>query len=131
MTIMEEIYTLLKKYVQSINECNLELAREIWDTEGSVSLIHPNGYEYSFEEIKKHFYLEIMNNLFSKRDLKIKDIMTKFYGNTAFLEFNWDFYAADKSANQEIHTQGRETQFIVLRDSGWKISNIHYSTQKS
>ena len=54
---MDKINYLLEKYVKSINECDLELAREIWDSEGKVSFIHPNGYEHSFEEIKEHFYI--------------------------------------------------------------------------
>lgn len=124
---MEEIYTLLRKYVKSINECNYEIAREIWDTEGSVSLLHPSGYENSYNEIKDNFYVSIMERKFSKRDLKIKDITTKYYGNTALLEFCRDFYAIDSNSGEEIHNQGKETQFIVLRDKGWKISNIHYS----
>ncbi len=126
---MEEIDILLKSYIESINTCNLELAKEIWDKEGSVSLIHPNGHEKGFLEIKDKFYLGIMYENFSYRDLKIKDIMTRYYGNTAFLEFCWDFYATKKETNEEIHTKGRETQFIVLRDNGWKLSNIHYSIE--
>lgn len=124
---MERIDVLLDKYVLSVNECNLDLAREIWDKEGSISFIHPLGYEHNFEEIKEHFYLGTMGRLFSKRDLKLKDIMTKFYGETAFLEFSWDFYATKREDGEQIHTTGRETQFIVLRDNEWKISNIHYS----
>lgn len=124
---MERIETLLRNYIKSINECDIELAKSIWDTEGSVSLIHPKGYEYSFEDIKNNFYLEIMNKQFLKRELKIKDIMTRYYGNTALIEFSWDFYALSQITNEEIHTKGRETQFIVLRDNGWRISNIHYS----
>ncbi len=126
---MKRIDTLLEKYVESINTCNTELAREIWDKEGSVSFIYPRGRDYGFEDIKENFYLGVMDKLFSKRSLKLKDIMTKYYGNTAFLEFSWDFYATQKDTNEEIHTQGCETQFIVLRDDGWKLSNIHYSQE--
>lgn len=39
---MKKIEKLLGKYVKSINECNLELAREIWDMEESVFLIRYN-----------------------------------------------------------------------------------------
>ncbi len=124
---MEKIYCLLNKYVQSINECNLELAREIWDCEDSISFIHPMGYEHSFEEIKEHFYLGTMGNLFSKRDLKIKNVSAKFYDRAAFLEFSWDFYAVKKETEEQIHTLGRETQLLVWRNNEWKISNIHYS----
>ena len=34
-----------------------------------------------------------------------------------------------KETNEQIHTKGRETQFLVLRDNEWKINNIHYSQE--
>lgn len=126
---MERIDALLKKYVESVNTANEELAREIWDREGSISFIHLKGYAIGLDEIMEHFRLGLMSELFSKRDFKLKDIMIKYYGNTAFLEFRWDFYATRKDTNDEIHAQGRETQFIVLRDDGWKFSNIHWSPE--
>ena len=70
-----------------------------------------------------------MGNLFSKRDLKIKNVSAKFYDKAAFLEFSWDFYAVKKEVGEQIHTQGRETQLLVLRNNEWKISNIHYSQE--
>ena len=124
---MEEIDILLKNYIESINTCSIKLAQEAWDTEGSVSFIHPNGTEQGFEEIKNNFYLEFLNKQFSNRNFRIKDIMTKYYGNTALLEFDWEFLATLKDSNKDINTQGKETQFIVLRDKGWKLSNIHRS----
>ena len=126
---MEKIDDLLKKYIESINTANVELAREIWDREGSISFIHPKGYAIGFDDIMDHFHLGRMNTNFSNRNFKLKDIMIKYYGNTAFLELRWDFYATNDDTNDEIHTEGRETQFIVLRDGGWKFSNIHSSSE--
>ena len=126
---MERIDVLLKSYIESVNTSDEKLFREIWDREGSISFIHPNGYAIGFEEIVEHFRLGRMSTNFSNRNFKIKDIMIKYYGNTAFLEFRWDFFATKKDTNDEIHTEGRETQFIVLRDSGWKFSNIHCSSE--
>ena len=126
---MDKIHNLLYKYVQSINECNLEFAKEIWDSEDLISFIHPLGYEHSFEEIKEHFYLGTMDKLFLKRDLKIKNISTKFFGNTAFLAFSRAFSAVKKDAGVHIPTKGRETPLLILRDNEWKISNIHYSQE--
>ena len=126
---MERIDDLLKSYIESVNTSDEKLFREIWDREGSISFIHPNGYAMGFEEIVEHFRLGRMSTNFSNRNFKIKDIMIKYYGNTAFLEFRWDFFATMKDTNDEIHTEGRETQFIVLRDSGWKFSNIHCSSE--
>ena len=124
---MDKINYLLEKYVKSINECDLELAREIWDSEGKVSFIHPNGYEHSFEEVKEHFYIGTMQRLCTKRDLQLKNIAAKFDEKTAFLEFSWDFFATLRETGEPIHTKGRETQYLVLRNNEWKISNIHYS----
>ncbi len=126
---MERIDDLLKSYIESVNASDEKLFREIWDREGSISFIHPKGYAIGFEEIVEHFRLGRMSTNFSNRDFKIKDIMIKYYGNTAFLEFRWDFFATMKDTNDEIHTEGRETQFIVLRDGGWKFSNIHCSSE--
>lgn len=127
---MERIDDLLKSYIESVNTSDEKLFREIWDREGSISFIHPKGYAIGFEEIIEHFRLGRMSTNFSNRNFKIKDIMIKYYGNTAFLEFRWDFFATMKDTNDEIHTEGRETQFIVLRDSGWKFSNIHCSSEE-
>lgn len=127
---MERIDDLLKSYIESVNTSDEKLFREIWDREGSISFIHPKGYAIGFEEIVEHFRLGRMSTNFSNRNFKIKDIMIKYYGNTAFLEFRWDFFATMKDTNDEIHTKGRETQFIVLRDSGWKFSNIHCSSEE-
>lgn len=127
---MERIDDLLKSYIESVNTSDEKLFREIWDREGSISFIHSKGYAIGFEEIVEHFRLGRMSTNFSNRDFKIKDIMIKYYGNTAFLEFRWDFFATMKDTNDEIHTEGRETQFIVLRDSGWKFSNIHCSSEE-
>lgn len=126
---MERIDDLLKSYIESVNTLDEKLFREIWDREGSISFIHPRGYAIGFDEIVEHFRLGRMSTNFSNRNFKIKDIMIKYYGNTAFLEFRWDFLATMKDTNDEIHTEGRETQFIVLRDSGWKFSNIHCSSE--
>lgn len=127
---MERIDDLLKSYIESVNTSDEKLFREIWDREGSISFIHPRGYAIGFDEIVEHFRLGRMSTNFSNRNFKIKDIMIKYYGNTAFLEFRWDFFASMKDTNDEIHTEGRETQFIVLRDSGWKFSNIHCSSEE-
>ncbi len=127
---MERIDDLLKSYIESVNTSDEKLFREIWDREGSISFIHPRGYAIGFDEIVEHFRLGRMSTNFSNRNFKIKDIMIKYYGNTAFLEFRWDFFATMKDTNDEIHTEGRETQFIVLRDSGWKFSNIHCSSEE-
>lgn len=109
---MERIDDLLKSYIESVNTSDEKLFREIWDREGSISFIHPRGYAIGFDEIVEHFRLGRMSTNFSNRNFKIKDIMIKYYGNTAFLEFRWDFFAtmkdtlnADNSGYTGTYTQ--------------------------
>ena len=126
---MDKINQLLKNYVKSVNDCDTELARTFWDSEDEVSFIHPRGNEHSFDEIKDNFYIGTMGKLFENRDLRLFDIKAKIYKDTAFLEFRWDFYATVKETGENIIHKGRETQFLVLRNGEWKISNIHYSKE--
>lgn len=129
MNVEKKLKTLLENYVKSINDCNLDLASEIWNLEDRISFIHPVGYEHNFDEIKENFYLKTMNERFSKRDLRIKDLKYTIYGTTAIVEFCWDFYATVKQTNENIIHKGRETQFLVLKDDNWEITHIHYSTK--
>ena len=126
-----KINELLKKYVQSINSCDVGLAREIWSKKDRISFIHPLGYEHSFDEIVQNFYINTMQKLFSKRDLRIKELKTSIHGDSALIEFQWDFFATVADTNEEIIHKGRETQFLVFEDNNWKISHIHYSTKLS
>ncbi len=124
-----KINNLLEKYVKSINQCDLEIAKEIWDWKGEVSFIHPLGYEYSYNDIIEHFYKTIMGGMFSKRNLVIKDLKYVIYGNTALVKFCWDFYAVSANTGEKIHTKGRESQFLVLQNNEFKITHIHYSPE--
>ena len=121
------IDTLLKKYVHSVNTCDLELVKKIWNDEGEISFLHPRGYEHSIDEVIQHFYLGTMDRLFTERNLFLKCLKSKVYTDTAFLEFQWDFYAKERETGKEIHHEGRETQFLVWKNNEWRIVNIHYS----
>ncbi len=123
----EGIEKLIKDYARSIDEADAELARGLWDDAGRVSFIHPLGYEHSFEEIAEHFYKGTMGALFSKRELVVKNIECSVYGEAAFVEFEWDFYATARTDGSALHTEGRESQFIVRRGGAWKIAHVHYS----
>ena len=127
--LTDKINKLLKNYVKSVNECDIELARTFWDLEEPLSFIHPRGYEHNFDEVINNFYIGTMGKLFSNRDLRLYDIKSKINDNTAFLEFHWDYYATVNETGENIIHKGRETQFLVLRGGEWKISNIHYSTE--
>lgn len=119
------IEELLRKYKQSVNTGDLNLIKEIWNTD-EVSFIHPNGYEHSFDDVIKHFYNGAMAG-FKNRDLRLKDVKYKTFENTALVECRWDFYATNIETGEKIHNKGRESQFLVNKNGVWKITHIHYS----
>lgn len=123
----KEIKDLIALYVKSIETCDRELAAKLWNQTDPVSFIHPSGYEHSWQEIWDNFYKNTMNNRFSTRKLLVKNLTCSVYDTTAYVEFEWDFYAAARSDNSLVHTQGRETQFLVRQNGSWKITHIHYS----
>ncbi|OUO92826.1 nuclear transport factor 2 family protein [Cloacibacillus sp. An23] len=129
-SLPEGIEKLIKNYVRSVEECDVELARGLWDSSGRVSFIHPNGYERSFEEVAEHFYKGTMERLCTKRELVVRNIACRMCSEAAFAEFEWDFYATARADGSEMHTEGRESQFLVLKDGEWKIAHIHYSQPK-
>ncbi len=122
-----KIDKLLALYALSVNNCDLDIARTIWNRENAVSFIHPNGYEHSFDDIVNHFYINTMRERFLERKLVIKNKKYSIYNDIAFIEFEWDFYAVSRTDNTPSHTKGRESQFLVLQDENWKITHIHYS----
>ena len=64
--------------------------------------------------------------MFTKRDLKPKDLAIHILGDTAWVEFNWEFNAT-MSNNQPVNTKGRETQVLKKTAPGWRIVHVHYS----
>ena len=126
-TFTQAMETFVQTYARSVNTCHIDLAKSLWKQDGAVSFIHPLGYEHSFAEVAQHFYLDTMDVLFSKRELIPKHLRCAQYGDTAVLEFEWDFYATARKDSSVVHTQGRESQVLVREDEGWKIVHIHYS----
>lgn len=101
--------------------------KSLWKQDVAVSFIHPSGGDHSFAEVAQHFYLATMDARFSKRELIPKHLRCAQYGATAVLEFEWDCYATAREDGSAVHTQGRESQFLVREDTSWKIVHIHYS----
>lgn len=126
-TFTQDMEAFVQAYARSVNTCDMALAKSLWKQDCAVSFIHPSGYEHSFAEVVQHFYLDTMDARFSKRELVPKNLRCAQYGDTAVLEFEWDFYATAREDGSAVHTQGRESQFLVREDTSWKIVHIHYS----
>ncbi|MFP7479440.1 YybH family protein [Terribacillus saccharophilus] len=126
--IEKEIKNLISKYAQSIdNASDINLASQIWLKSPEVSFIHPRGHEHGWEEIKKNFYGETMDNWFIKRKLNIYNISIQVFGDTVITEFYWQFDATFKDGDQ-LRTEGRESQvYIRNEESQWVLIHVHYS----
>jgi len=122
-----EITALIGKYVQSIDDLDLGLAAQVWWDSPQVSFIHPLGHDRGFTEIKQDIYEKIMGGLFSTRHLQPHAISIHLYGDSAVVEFYWDFTAKLKSDGSEVNTHGRESQIYEREQGAWRLVHVHYS----
>ncbi len=125
--IESEIGALLDLYVQSVNEADYVLLREIWIESDDISYVNPLDRLQSSEELEG-FWRIFLEDGFSARDLRPSDVSIHAAGSeAAWAVYDWDFDATT-SDGEPFSTTGWETQFYRLTDSGWRIEHIHYST---
>ncbi|MBV9341446.1 MAG: nuclear transport factor 2 family protein, partial [Acidobacteria bacterium] len=89
--------------------------------------IHPLGHEHGFDQIKQNVYKHLMGDTFSERRLTPRDIAIHVHGQSAWVEFYWDFVAKLRKNGSLITTHGRETQVYWKMPSGWRLVHVHYS----
>lgn len=122
-----QITQLVGKYAQSVNEADPALAAQVWLDSPEVSFIHPLGHEHGFEQIKQNVYRRLMGETFSERKLSPRDISIHVHGDSAWVEFYWDFVAKFRKDGSPITTHGRETQVYWKMPNGWRLVHVHYS----
>ena len=120
----------IAKYAAAVNAepVDLTLAEQVWANSPDVSFIHPLGHEHGWDAVKRNFYQNTMEALFSERKLTTRDIHVHVYGDAAWAEFYWHFTAKLRSNGSTVQTDGRETQ-VYRRASGnrWELVHVHYS----
>ena len=122
-----EIEAVLDLYVQSVNEADYDLLREIWVQSDAISYVNPFDRLQSSEELEG-FWQTFLEDSFSERDLRRKNVSIHVTGSeVAWAVFDWEFDAT-ASDGQAFSTTGWETQFYRLTDHGWRIEHIHYSS---
>ena len=122
-----DIRQLVARYAKSVNEADVSLATQIWLDSPEVSFIHPLGHEHGFDQIKQNVYKHLMGDTFSERRLTPRDIAIHVHGQSAWVEFYWDFVAKLRKNGSLITTHGRETQVYWKMPSGWRLVHVHYS----
>ncbi|GAA4446720.1 YybH family protein [Novipirellula rosea] len=124
---VKEVRVLIDRYAKSIETADVELAAKVWQTTNDVSFIQPRGHQHGWEEVKENFYEKTMGANFTKRKLKVRDVVVHVIGNMAWAEFYWSFDATMAKDATTIHTEGRETQVLEKTNQGWRTVHVHYS----
>jgi ketosteroid isomerase-like protein len=124
---VKEIKDQVGKYAKSIDNLDLALAAQVWWDSPEVSFIHPLGHDRGFDQIKQNIYEKIMGGFFSERHLSPHDIAVHLYGDSAVVEFYWDFNAKMKKDGSPVTTHGRETQIYERKQGVWRLVHVHYS----
>jgi ketosteroid isomerase-like protein len=126
-TDVEAIKRVLDNYVLSVNAADTQLAREVWAEREGITFIHPLGHERGWSQIKTNFYDTLMAGMFSARTLTLKNLTIEPYGESAVVEFDWEFNATLKNGGP-IKTDGRETDVLIKDPRGaWRLAHAHYS----
>lgn len=123
----QALRNVIATYATSIDKADTTIADQIWSSAPEVTFIHPLGEEHGLVQIKADLYSNLMGATFSERKLVPKEIAVHVYGDTAWSEFEWDFFAKVRKDGSAFHSQGRETQFYHKENGQWRIVHVHYS----
>lgn len=125
-----EIEHQLANYVAAVNAepVNLTLASQVWSNSPDVSIFFPLGEVRGWENVKRDFYENIFEAMFSERNLTMRDIHVHVYGDSAWVELHWHFTAKLRKDGSIKNSDGVETQ--IYRAAGphkWRLVHVHYS----
>ncbi len=123
----DQIQQMVAKYAKSVDAADTTLAAQVWLDSADVSFIHPRGHEHGFDQIKEDVYRHLMGETFSERKLSPRDIYVHIFGDSAWVEFYWDFTAKFRKDGSPITTHGRESQVYWKTKDGWRLVHVHYS----
>jgi ketosteroid isomerase-like protein len=123
----QEIRQLVARYTKSVGDADTTVAAQVWLDSPDVSFIHPLGHEHGFDQIKQNFYKHLIGDTFSERKLSPRDLTVHVHGDSAWVEFYWDFNAKFRKDGSPVATHGRETQVYWKTKGGWRLVHVHYS----
>jgi ketosteroid isomerase-like protein len=115
----------IARYTAALDAADINLASQVWQTSGDVSLIHPAGHAHGWEEVKQIY--ASFGSTFSERKLTARDVSVHVNGGAAWVEFYWHFVAKQRKDGSMIQTDGRETQIYNKTGERWQLVHVHYS----
>lgn len=112
----------------NVEPVDVNLASQVWLNSPDVSLIYPLGEEHGWDQVKRGFYQDTMEALFSERKLTPGEITVHAHGDSAWAEFSWRFVAKMRKNGSTVETRGRETQiYRKIGPDRWALVHVHYS----
>lgn len=123
----DEIRNMIATYATAVDRADTGLVDQLFSNGPEVTFIHPLGEARGRDEIETVVFKNLMGAAFSKRKLVLNDIAVHVYGDTAWSEYGWDFYATVRKDGSPFHSAGRETQIYHRENGHWKIVHVHYS----
>jgi len=116
----------IANYATALDAADIHLASQVWHTSGDISFITPAGHYRGWDEVKKVY--EFFGSAFSERNLTVRDVSVRVYGDSAWSEFYWHFDAKQSGDGTAVQTDGRATQIHRRVDgNGWVLVHEHYS----
>lgn len=132
MSEEKAIAEIVERYRQSIDDLDVEAARELWADLPETSIFWSMGYQGGKENVLNNFYGEAMGGL-KFRKLMFTHVEIHEHGDWAWIEILWDFESFFRDdldfedAGAPCNYGGRESMIQVKTDGGWRIVHIHYS----
>lgn len=125
----EHLLHLVQLYRDSIDHAeNACLAAQIWEQSEHASLIFPLGNVCGWQAIRDHFYKAVMADKFTQRVLTLTTTpRIDIWGNTALVQFDWEFTATARADGSPVLTRGRESQVWRQSQDDWRLFHVHYS----
>ena len=88
-----EIEAVIDLYVQSVNDADYDLLREIWVPSDEISYVNPLERLQSSEQLEG-FWQAFITDSFSERDLRPSNVSIHAAGSeAAWAVFDWEFDA--------------------------------------
>lgn len=116
----------IARYTAALDEADIDLASQVWQTSVEVSFIHPAGHARGWEKVKEIY--KFFGSSFSERKLTVRDVSVHVHGDTAWVEFYWHFVAKRRNDGSAVQTDGRETQVYNKVGNRWQLVHVHYSS---
>lgn len=125
---IEQIYEVVKQYVNAVHTQDEESFRRIWSKKEKCVLISIGNAFYGLDSIYENFLIGAIQANYSEITLVPDDIKINMYGDGfAIVVFRYHTECTRREDGSFYGIEGLETQVIKKENDEWKLCHIHYS----